>query len=115
MSKPILIKAEEGVKRGEGTSYVITNYLTREKSSKVSVAVSELKGKLWKTMNKESDRVYYLLDGYGNFHFEDITFETKAGDVVYVPARTPYFVEGEFRAVLINSPAFQLSKEVKLE
>lgn len=115
MPKAILFKEEDGVVRGEGTAYQIANFLTREHSSKLSVAVSRLQGRLWKTMNKESDRAYYFLEGGAKFTFEGYTLQAQKGEIVYVPAGTPYEMEGEFKAVLINAPPFDIKNEVAFE
>ena len=115
MNKVQLIKANQGVVRGEGTSYVITNYLTKETSPKVSVAVSKLDGRLWKTMNKQSDRVYYFIQGKAKFTFDNEVLKAEAGDLIYVPANTPYVMEGQLTAVLINTPAFEVENEIRLD
>lgn len=112
--KPFLKKNSEAIVRGEGSDYEIHNYITKECSAKVSVAVSVLKGKLWKTMNKVSDRVYYITEGNGVFIFDQEKLEANAGDVVFVPAGTAYRIEGRFKAVLVNSPPFDIGNEVQL-
>ena len=66
-------------------------------------------------MNKDSDRVYYFIEGQALFNFESGSFKVNQGDVLFVPARTPYSMDGRFRAVLVNSPAFDISNEVRLE
>ena len=112
--RPILRKRSEAVVRGEGTDYVIHNYITKENSRNASVAVSVLRGKLWKTMNRISDRVYYIIEGKGRFIFDKEELEADAGDMIYVPAGTPYKIEGHFKAVLVNAPPFSVENEEQL-
>jgi len=115
MARLILFKKDCGVVRGEGSTYEITNYLTKDTSSRLSVAVSRLRGELGRTLNKVSDRVYYFLEGRVSFTFDEGGFEAKAGDIVYVPAGTAYEMEGNFEAVLISAPPFELSNEVWID
>lgn len=70
---------------------------------------------MWKTLNKYSDRVYYFIDGSAVFIFDQNRIEVNAGDVLLVPANTPYSAEGKFRAVLVNSPPFDVENEVKID
>jgi mannose-6-phosphate isomerase-like protein (cupin superfamily) len=115
MSEALLIKSAEAVPRGEGSSYAILNYLTKQNSPRVSVAVSNLDGRLPKTTNRVSDRVYYFIEGHVLFQSNSGVIEAGAGDVLFVPANTKYSLQGRFKAVLINSPAFDLVDEVALE
>jgi len=114
MKKPILKKSSEAVVRGEGSDYEIHNYITNGNSEKLSVAVSMLNGKLWKTMNTVSDRVYYIIEGGGDFIFEKEKLRAVKGDMVLVPAGLSYRLEGKFKAVLINAPPFNIKNEVQL-
>lgn len=116
MKKPVKVSYQEKVTRGEGTSYVIDNYITSEISNNVSLAVSHLKGELWGTKNIVSDRIYYIIQGKAYFTFEDGSeFDINQGDVFYIPSDTVYKMIGEFDAVLINSPAFDLDKEERVD
>lgn len=116
MSRPIKITSDQKVSRGEGTAYVIDNYITSEHSDKISLAISHLKGELWGTKNKVSDRIYYLLRGEGHFVFEDgAEIDVKKGDTLFVPANLGYKMKGDFDAVLVNVPAFDINNEEKYE
>jgi mannose-6-phosphate isomerase-like protein (cupin superfamily) len=116
MRKPIKITPEQKVRRGEGTAYVIDNYITSEFSEKVSLAISHLKGELWPTRNKVSDRIYYFIRGKAHFVFEDETeLDVKQGDVLLVPAGSGYKMNGNFDAVLVNSPPFNPTNEEEIE
>ncbi len=116
MRKPVKISQEQKVRRGEGTAYVIDNYITSDISEKVSLAVSHLRGKLWPTRNRVSDRIYYFIKGRAHFIFEDGTeIDAKEGDALFVPAGLGYKMNGNFDAVLVNSPPFNLANEEKIE
>lgn len=76
--------------------------MTKEDSPSITVVVGKAKNHFEITMNTESDRAYYILNG--EMILDGNKFE--AGDVIYIPKNTEYQFEGTFEAVIINSPAF---------
>ena len=102
--------------RGESSQYVIKNYVTKDTSPRVSLAVSRLQGVIPMTMNTVSDRVYYFVSGAAVVSFPGgRQEELEAGDVLYISHQTQYSVRGTFEAVLINAPAFDLANEKPVE
>ena len=108
----IQYKKEDKVTRGEG-NYFIDNYLTKDKSPDISVAVSHLNGFMDKTKNIESERVYYFIKAEAVFIINNEIVNVKDGDVLYIEKNTSYSMKGHFDAVLINSPAFDIKNEIK--
>ena len=94
------IRDEEGV-------YFIRNYLTYKDSPDISIAVSELHGAISKTIKTITDRMYYFIEGAGSFIFDDKTVTVNSPSVLFIPKNTSYSMRGDFKAVLINTPAFQ--------
>jgi mannose-6-phosphate isomerase-like protein (cupin superfamily) len=116
MRKPIKITPKQKVRRGEGTAYMIDNYITSEFSDKISLAISHLRGELWPTRNKVSDRIYYFINGEAHFIFGDgAKIYVNPGDVLLIPAGLGYKMIGNFDAVLLNSPPFNLANEEKIK
>lgn len=107
-----LIKKVDTFLRSEGEAYEIRNYLVKEYSPKISVAVSKLNGKTKTNYNLVSDRAYYFIDADAEFIFDDHTIKVEKETILYVPAKTKYKMTGSFHAVLLNSPAFEVSNEV---
>lgn len=107
----IKIEGKDKITRGESTQYCIDNYLTKDKVSNISVAVSHLDGKIPKTKNTESDRVYYFITAEAKFKIQNDYINVSDGDVLYIAKNTFYSVEGMFDAVLINTPAFDIENE----
>ena len=107
----IKIKSKDKITRGEGTEYSIDNYLTKDKVDNISVAVSHLQGKISKTKNLESDRIYYFLKANAKFEIDNELVPVSNGDVMFISKDTLYSVEGNFDAVLINTPAFDIKNE----
>ncbi len=107
----IKINNEDKVTRGEGSQYSIDNYLTKENSKNISVAVSHLCGQINNTRNVESDRIYYFMSAEAEFNVDGKIVKVKDGDVIFISKNTLYSVVGNFDAVLINTPAFDIKNE----
>lgn len=108
----IKLTKQDKITRGEG-KYYIDNYLTKDKSNNISVAVSHLNGKIGNTKNIKSDRVYYFINANAKFKIDNESIIVKDGDVLFIEKNTVYSMEGTFDAVLINTPAFDINNEIK--
>ena len=107
----IKIENKDKITRGEGSQYSIDNYITKDKVSNISVAVSHLNGKIGKTRNIESDRIYYFLKANAKFEIDKEVISVHDGDVIFISKNTFYSVQGIFDAVLINTPSFDIKNE----
>ena len=86
------------------------NYLTKETTKNISLAINKLEGKLdlVKTVN---ERVFYFISADVGFVIGNEKVHLEDGEVVYVSKGTNYSAIGNFEAVVINSPAFGVIKE----
>jgi hypothetical protein len=112
MEKYKFVKQENAIMRGEGSDYVISNYITKEDSRNVSLAISTLEGTVPATLNNISDRLYFFLEADATFEFEDgevVTVEKNS--TLFIPKNTKYKMKGKFKAVLINTPPFDIINE----
>ena len=106
-----LIKKNQGIARKISETYQVTNFLTKDSSENVSLAVSEATNHSETTKNIRSDRVYYVLEGKLIVKKDNKEFVAESGDVIFIPKNTEYHFEGTFKAILINSPAFSPQNE----
>jgi len=106
-----IIKKGEGIKRKINETYEIINLLTKDDSKDLSFAISSAKNHRETTKNIKSDRIYYVLEGKLIVKQEDKEFVAEKGDLIYIPKKTEYGFEGTFKAILINSPAFDIKDE----
>lgn len=106
-----IIKKDQGIARRISESYRVTNFLTKDSTKNVSLAVSEATNHFETTKNVRSDRVYYVLEGKLIVKKDDKKFIAEPGDVIFIPKNTEYHFEGTFKAILINSPAFSTQDE----
>lgn len=65
-----------------------------------------------------SDRVYYVLEGSGEFEIDGEITTVSTTDVVIIPKNTPYDYRANkgttLKLFLVHTPAFDPKKEVKL-
>ena len=112
MGKFKLVKNEEGNTRNHSDSYSIKNYLTREFSENFSLAVSEMiDGEHEVTKSVASDRVYYFISADATFVVDGQSINIKSEDVLFIEKNTEYSFSGNFKAVLINMPAFGIEND----
>lgn len=86
------------------------NYLTKETTENISLAINKLDGKLdlVKTVN---ERVFYFINANVDFIIDSEREHFEDGDVLYLAKDTEYSAMGSFEAVVVNSPAFGVIKE----
>jgi len=103
------ISNNEKITRKISEVHSADNYLTKETTESVSLAVTKLNGKL--DSNKiTNERVYYFISADVNFIIDNQKVHCDSGDVLYLDKNTIYSAEGDFEAVTINVPAFGVKK-----
>lgn len=84
-----------------------------EHSQDISVTWVRIWGHHDRVVNALSDRVYYIIEGSGQFQVGDgAPIETvSAGDFVFIPKGVPYEFEGTMRYVVMNGPAYRTASD----
>ncbi len=90
---------------------------TKEDFERASGAYFEVTGNHGPTRNKISDRIYFIIDGEGEFEIDGKKYSVENGDMVIAPRDTLY----DYRATngttlkmfLVHSPAFNQENESK--
>lgn len=90
-------------------------YNSKEDFPRASGVYFEVDGAHGKVKTTLSDRVYYVLEGKGEFIINDEIIPVEATDVVIVSKNTPYNYRGKMKLFLVHTPAFDPVHEVKLE
>lgn len=101
------ISNNEKITRKISEVHSADNYLTKETTENVSLAVTKLSGKL-NSSKVSNERVYYFISADVIINNEKI--HCNSGDVLYLDRDTTYSAEGDFEAVTINVPAFGVVK-----
>ena len=103
------ISNNEKITRKISEVHSADNYLTKETTENVSLAVTKLSGKL-ASSKISNERVYYFISADVNFIINDEKVHCNSGDVLYLDKDTTYSAEGNFEAVTVNVPAFGVLK-----
>ena len=99
------ISDNQKIKRQISNMHSADNYLTKETTENVSLAVTKLNGILDFTTTK-NERVYYFINADVEFEIDGEKIHCDSGDVLYLTKNTSYSANGNFEAVTINVPAF---------
>jgi mannose-6-phosphate isomerase-like protein (cupin superfamily) len=81
-----------------------------------SAAYFEVTGSHGKVKSTKSDRIYYVIEGQGEFVIGDKSFDVKASDVIIVPKNTIYdyhVIEGVLKLFLVHAPAYDSKAEIR--
>ena len=84
-------------------------------TSQFSGALIEIDGTHGKLKCLKEDRIYYIVDGEGEFSVEDESFTVTEEDVVFIPMNTIYDFSGKMKFFLICSPEFKPEDDAYLD
>lgn len=93
-------------------------YNSKEDFENASAAYFEVTEKHGKVKTTRSDRIYFVIDGEGEFTVNNDTFSVEKSDVIIIPKNTPYDYKaknGILKLFLVHTPAYHPDYEVKLE
>lgn len=71
-----------------------------------------LNGKHPRIINKNEDRIYFIISGEGKFTVGDQVHSVKSEDLVFIPKLTEYEMEGEMKYLMISSPEFNRENDI---
>ncbi len=103
------ISKNEKITRDISEVHSADNYLTKETTENVSLAITRLNGKLDSSITA-NERVYYFISADVDFIIDNEKIHCESGDVLYLDKDTTYSAEGDFEAITINVPAFGVIK-----
>ena len=93
-------------------------YNSKKDFENASAAYFEISGKHGKVKTTKSDRVYYVLEGGGEFIANNQVIKVEKTDVIIIPKNTAYdykSIDGTLKLFLVHCPAYDPESEVKLE
>jgi len=61
--------------------------------------------------HKKCNEVYYILEGSGKMELDGETVELTPGTTVYIPAGVRHRGYGDFKTVVVGTPAFEEADE----
>ena|SRR3989338_892476 len=89
----------------------ITEYKINEK---FSAALIKINGDHGAIKCIAEDRIYFVIEGSGDFIIDNKTIRVKENDLVFIPMNTPYNVTGKMKYIIVCSPAFDPKHDVRL-
>ncbi|MBD3362569.1 cupin domain-containing protein [Candidatus Dojkabacteria bacterium] len=60
---------------------------------------------------KESDFIYYILEGHGYFQIEGHKEKCKKGDLIVIPAGNKFYYKGKLKMLLNSTPPWNEQQE----
>lgn len=100
-----IVRKSEAAVRNIAETYIAANYITKDVSPNVSLAVNEATDH-YETEMTLYNRIYYVIEGELGIKYGTTQHSVYAGDSCYIPANTTYDFYGSFKAVVVNEPAF---------
>lgn len=93
----------------------VQEYLNEPSFDNFSLAKVEIVGEQKFEKDPVSDQIYYVLEGSGQFVFEDEEINVKAGDAVLIRKNTKYKDAGKMTLLAFSSPRFDRDKRIREE
>ncbi|MFC1710066.1 cupin domain-containing protein [Patescibacteria group bacterium] len=100
-----VIRKNDASVRKISNNKIAINYITKEVSPDVSLAVTEVTN-FEEKQKTEYNRIYYILKGTLILSFDDEEIRLEKGDSCHVSKGTEYLMSGTFKAIVVNQPAF---------
>lgn len=100
-----IVRQSEASVREIADTYRAANYITKDVSPGVSLAVNVALAHT-ETETTDYDRIYYVLEGKLQIQTNDKHFVVGVSDACFISAGTTYDFSGSFTAVVVNQPAF---------
>ena len=100
-----VVRKSEATVRQIADNKIALNYITKDLSPEVSLAVIEATD-YYEKETTESNRIYYVLEGELGLNFGGKEVKLSAADSCFVAKGTEYVMRGTFKAVTVNQPAF---------
>jgi mannose-6-phosphate isomerase class I len=100
-----VVRQSEAIFRKIADNKFATNYITKDISPNISLAILEGKNYQEETITKYN-RIYYVLNGKLTLSFGSEEISLKENDACFISENTEYEMFGTFKAIVINNPAF---------
>ncbi|MBW4061038.1 hypothetical protein HJC99_00490 [Candidatus Saccharibacteria bacterium] len=103
-----IVRKQEAAVRKISETYEARNYITKDISRSVSLAVNTASGHSERETT-DYDRIYYVISGELLINIDGESSGISTGDSLLISKGTIYDFYGTFEAVVVNQPAFGTS------
>lgn len=104
-----IVTSKERITRHITDVHSVDNYITKETTPNISLAINKLSGQL-DTTTTNYERIFYFIKANVNFTIENEVIHFEDGDSLYLAPNSSYSASGTYEAVVVNSPAFGVLK-----
>lgn len=101
-----IVRKDEGIIRKVSEEKAVCNLISKDISEDVSLAIIETTDGFHDKEVSQNNRIYYVLEGRLELKFGDILEILEKGDSCFISRTTEYKMNGVFKAIVINQPAF---------
>jgi len=110
----VVVKSKDA-KALEIPPLTVISYLSSEQLKTHDLGRVIVRGKHYKCMTKDSNRIYYVLKGEGRLITNEGVKVINEGDAFLIRPKSPYSIEGDLELICTFSPPFRPEDEVRLE
>lgn len=100
-----VVRRPEALVRKIAENKVAVNYITKDISQEVSLAIIEATD-YYEKETTAYNRIYYVLDGTLVLVFNGEEMSLHVGDTCFIEKGMTYEMKGTFEVVVVNQPAF---------
>ena len=100
-----IVRESQGIVRQIASNKTANNLISKDTSPNISFATTEATD-YYEKETTPYDRIYYVLDGVLNLRIDGDANDLKKGDACFISKNTTYEMQGTFKAVTVNQPAF---------
>ena len=100
-----VIRKTEAIIRQVSDGKTVANFVTKEISPNVSLAVVDNKG-YFGEVSVDSDRIYYVVSGILSLEFNGEKVKINEGDSCFISHGSSYIFSGDCKVITVDQPAF---------
>lgn len=100
-----VIRKQEAITRQIAETYSAANYITKDISPNISLAVTTANNH-HETETTKYDRIYFVIEGEITLDFNGDKVILSTNDSCFISKDTTYEISGTFKTIIVNQPAF---------
>lgn len=105
LNMKIVRKNDARIRKIDNTKIAL-NYITKDDSKNLSLAVTESNEDYVEIINSPYDRIYYVLSGTLYLEIDERKEQIGEEEAIFIEKHQEYMLRGKFKAIVVNSPAY---------
>ena len=87
------------------SDYIVSHFIKKEQQTDFSIVFVECITGHYKTKLKHAKRIYFILEGSGNFIIDETSYDAKQYDLFIIESMSIYEYKGKMKMIEFNVPA----------